>query len=485
MLNIIYSRSRSAVEHSLPQGKKLLMKFLKDEYGVLPLKKYTSQATPIDEKNRDENLVYLSTPCTSEGEFSRAIDAYDKSIGKSTDPIDDFLVEGKKYYIYSRVKSGSVCYYGIKAIEVKKALEDVEHHYALVCTNIKTLHEIRNDADKAGLLSKRIDRQHELFQLKAYCLVRQGAHSDNQSSVEQENRDYAAAINNIFNSFLDWIDSSPESADEKANEISRAWRELNLPREGGRPYYLPQGEDLELDFFKNVSIFDNLLIVPDCGDPSSEAGRNFYRQKVSSIVEKYMGLRRNKKKIFIIHPMSAIKFSLSSKSLNANLCAPLLSRGNVEKQFRKFISTIFKPEYDAGYTLRFAEDVQMELSRDGVSFLVPKILEELEQSEIIIADFRNYNHNCIYEAGFSYALKKQKDDRRRVYFIAPVQQRPCMNFLSFDVGGMNFHFYNLEEIIGVPSAAKNEIKKFREAFHLAAWEEISDADVRAITNCED
>lgn len=480
MLNIIYSRSRSDVEtvKRLPQqGKKSLIRFLNEEYGVICLKKYTSQAQPTQETDKDENLIYLDCHSSSEEEFVSAIEQYDlvQNANYKLQDYSSYPHSIRGVYVYSRIKSGNQCFYGVKSSDIIKALDDYNSHYALVCTNINCLRGIQDDAKKNRKLYRRIEDQ-DVFQLRAYCLVRETKAVE--SCADNETNE---VLKQLFPHFLKWVAGGSEETDP---EIQTLVKKFQYHLHDGRPYFLPYGEDLELDFFKNISLFKNLLIVPNLGEIDTETGWNNYKNAVSPIVEKYMGLRKCKQKIFIIHPMSDIKFSLNATQLNEALNAPLLNgEADVANQFRKFVTTIFKPECDKGYTLRFASDVQTEINKEGVGFLVQKILEELEQSEIIIVDFRNYNHNCIYEAGFSYALKLK--DRRRVYFIAPEQQHACMNFLSFDVVGMTFNFYNLQEIIGKPQKAKNEITRFRRAFHLDAWEQITEEEVRAITNLED
>lgn len=481
MLNIIYSRSRSDAEkaNNLPQqGKKRLMRFLDEEYGVICLKKYTSQEQPVQETERDENLIYLNSPCTSEDDFVAAIKNYDARQGDTYDVQEVYPHSIKGVYVYSRIKSGTQCFYGIKGSDVIKALDAYETHYALVCTNIKCLRDIRADAKKNRKLYRRIDNQ-DIFQLRAYCLVRETKVDESRTDTETND-----VLQRLFPHFLKWVAGISEETDPA---IQALVKKFQLHLEDGRPYFLPYGEDLELDFFKNVSLFNNLLIFPDCGEIDTERGWNNYKNAVSPIVEKYMGLRKARKKIFIIHPMSDVKFTLGSKTqqvkqLNADLIKPLIDRCNADsaKQFRKFIETVFKPECQKGYELRFAEDVQGDINKaGGTDFLIPKVLEELKHSDIIIADFRHYNHNCIYEAGFSHALK---DAYRRVYFIAPEQQQSCMSFLSFDVSGLAFQFYNLDKMIGQEDVAKEEIIKFRAAFQLDKWDDISDADVQALTS---
>ncbi len=458
MLNIIYSRHSSG-NNKATQGKKTLVKFLSDDYGVLTIKKYTNQNKPERETDADPNLIYLGF-CQKEEDFIEAVRSYDDENGIQCDVADEKFI-----YIYTQVKHDTTYFYGIKRADVFNALRDYETHYALVCTNIGCLRTIKDDADQERLLCRRLDGK-DVFQLRAYCLVRQN--KDNSVAEDTEN-EANSLLNNIMQMLVERFKKGSESNDDDLQRLVDKYIKSNLS--DGRPYFLPYGEALELDFFRNVALFSNLLLIPECGDLKSEKGRNSYRDSVGSIVEKYMGLKKQsdrKKKVFIVHPMSPCKFSLKTDDENQIINTPLLSKDGkaieqnlITKQFHLLIQTVFKCNDDA-YELCFAQDVQY--SHHGTKDLIPKILAEIRNADIVISDLSNFNQNCIYEAGFAYALQGVND--KEVYFLIPSQQMPLLSRLCFDINGIDWIDYNLQTMIGSFDDVKSQVERIRKKIKL-------------------
>ena len=447
MLNIIYSRGRSKEENNSPQGKKTLMRFLQSEYGVIPIKKYTSQPAPNEEA--DENLIYMNLSSVNEQEFIKDI--------KKHFSISDTI------FCYSRIKSRKLCFYGINSSDIKKALED-DKQYALVCTNIKCLHDIRSFAERENLLKKIVNDRY-VFQLRAYCLVRQDDIHSSTSEYEKKNE----KINGFLKKFFAWMEGNPEIDDSEFQKLILQFRDLDIPIDG-RPYYLPHGEDLELDFFRNVSLFNNLLLIPNCGNLKTQTGLNTYRDEVSQIVEKYMGLEKINSGVFVIHPFGPMKFKIDGLKV-----PNLFSMDTDEtKVFKSFINAI------VGNNSRVCYADEVQNKHEGAEYLVPFILKEIERSSIVICDFRHLNHNCIYEAGFAFALKEKF--RKKVFFIVPAKQKELLERLGFDVKGNSFILYDLEKMRGNETEARKLITACRKSLHLDNSEEaLDEATLKALT----
>ncbi len=448
MLNIIYSKGRVA-SGDLAQGKKTLMRFLEKYYGVKPIKKYTSQQVP--KQGRDENLIYLGK-CKTEEEFKEEICKHvqqyesDQSKGVTSDVI----------YVYSRDKAEGICYYGIKKSDIIKALKDEKTQYSLVCTNIECLRKIKQDAVGAGSLTKEINGR-IVFQLKAYCLVRQKGEEEQRGDIEEDgNIDFDVRLNEALNRL------SQIPGDDDQQQIIN---EIRVLLQNGRNVcLLRSGEDQELDFFRNVSLFSNLLLIPDCGDISGETGSNIYKKEVSPIVEKYMGLKpQGNKKIFVIHPISDWKFKLI-RGNHPGLMPNHKDCDNIEdikKRFFAFVKLVFKPELESGkYEIVFAESLCAQ--QDSGTKVIEKIITAIEEADMVICDFRYFNQNCFFEAGYAYALRNNK----KVYFVVPTQHKHLLSTLAFDVSGMTFEEYNFDAMIGDSQEVIEQLKRWRTKFEL-------------------
>ena len=448
MLNIIYSKGRID-RRDVPQGKKTLMRFLQSRYGVTPIKKYTSQEVPPS--GGDENLIYLGKGETEE-EFISAINEHEQSGSVTPDAI----------YVYSRAKRGKTYYYGIKKSDIVNALKDEEKQCSLVCTNIECLRKIKQDADSEGLLKKEINERF-VFQLKAYCLVRQKGEEEQRGGIEEDgNIDFDVRLNEALNR-LSQIHGN-EDQQQIINEIRV------LLQNGRRVCLLRSGEDQELDFFRNVSLFSNLLLIPDCGDLNGESGYNTYRVQVSQIVEKYMGLKpkdkkkiKEKKKVFVIHPISDWKFKLISGK-HPSLMPNHPDCDNIEdikRRFFAFVKLVFKHELESEeYKIEFAESLCAQ--RDSGTEVIGEIIKAIEEADMVICDFRYFNQNCFFEAGYAYALRNNK----KVYFVVPTQHKHLLNTLAFDVNGMTFEEYNFDAMIGGSEEVIEQLKRWRTKFEL-------------------
>lgn len=450
MLNIIYSKGRID-RGDVPQGKKTLMRFLQSRYGVTPIKKYTSQEVPPS--GGDENLIYLGKGETEE-EFKEEICKYvqqhasDQSKWVTPDAI----------YVYSRVKRGKTYYYGIKKSDIVNALKDEEKQYSLVCTNIECLRKIKQDAVSAESLTREINGR-IVFQLKAYCLVRQKGEEEQRGGIEEDgNIDFDVRLNEALNR-LSQIHGN-EDQQQIINEI------IELLQNGRSVCLLRSGEDQELDFFRNVSLFSNLLLIPDCGDISGETGSNIYKEKVSPIVEKYMGLKQPKdqKKIFVIHPISDWKFKLIRGKHHPSLMPNHPDCDNIEdikRRFFAFVKLVFKHELESEeYKIEFAESLCAQ--RDSGTEVIGEIIKAIEEADMVICDFRYFNQNCFFEAGYAYALRNNK----KVYFVVPTQHKHLLNTLAFDVNGMTFEEYNFDAMIGKSQEVIKQLKIWRQKFEL-------------------
>lgn len=450
MLNIIYSKGRIE-SGDLAQGKKTLMRFLEKYYGVKPIKKYTSQRAPRN--SGDENLIYLGK-CETEEEFKEEICKYvqqyesDQSKWVTPDAI----------YVYSRDKTEGICYYGIKKSDIKDALTDEKKQYSLVCTNIECLRKIKQDADSEGLLKKEINGR-IVFQLKAYCLVRQKGKEEQRGGIEEDgNIDFDVRLNEALNRL-----SQIHGNDGQQLIINRI---RELLQNGRRVCLLRSGEDQELDFFRNVSLFSNLLLIPDCGDLNQESGYNTYSEQVSQIVEKYMGLKQPKdqKKIFVIHPISDWKFKLIRGKHHPSLMPNHPDCDNIEdikRRFFAFVKLVFKHELESEeYKIEFAESLCAQ--RDSGTEVIGEIIKAIEEADMVICDFRYFNQNCFFEAGYAYALRNNK----KVYFVVPTQHKHLLNTLAFDVNGMTFEEYNFDAMIGKSQEVIKQLKIWRQKFEL-------------------
>lgn len=452
MLNIIYSKGRID-RGDVPQGKKTLMRFLQSRYGVTPIKKYTSQDPA---SGGDENLIYLGKGETEE-EFISAINEHEQSGSVTPDAI----------YVYSRAKRGKTYYYGIKKSDIVNALKDEEKQYSLVCTNIECLRKIKQDADSEGLLKKEINERF-VFQLKAYCLVRQKGEEEQRGGIEEDGDiDFGVGLNEALNRL------SQIQGDDKQQQIIN--QIIALLQNGRRVCLLRSGEDQELDFFRNVSLFSNLLLIPDCGDISGETGSNIYKEKVSPIVEKYMGLKqpKDKKKIFVIHPISDWKFKLirgkhPSLMPNHKDCEKI---EDIKRRFFAFVKLVFKPELESERCeIVFAESLCAQ--QDSGTKVIEKIITAIEEADMVICDFRYFNQNCFFESGYAYALKENK----KVYFVVPTQHKSLLNTLAFDVNGMTFEEYNFDAMIGDSQEVIEQLKRWRTKFELQN-KDYSEADL--------
>ena len=413
MLYIIYCKPDKE------QGKKEFINVLEDNFGVVPIKKFTSKS--IENENKvDRNLIYLSdgSKISTQEEFLSAI-----NMAVTSENSDTANTAQQKIYVYERVKDGKICFYGIKQEDIFKAMQS-EKNYVLVCTNIDTIIEIKKDAKYAKVLRNKKNSSN----MYVYCLVRKNNSSrderpENHLTIRELKELYAG---NTDKDVPGWLEALPDDT----------------------PAVLSYGEARELDFFRYISEFSNLLIIRDYGE-SFDSEYSSYVEDVCKIVEKYIGLTRIKEssilKVFVVHPMSEIKFKINDE--NGNQDKPLLSdeKSEVNRLFKKMICFCFGNK--EVYNITFADELKDNRTRkEGSSELTKAILEEIDKSDIIVGDLRNANQNCIYEIG--YACGKGKT----VFLVWPVQQLNIIKGLIFDVSTYGGSAYDLNDLISLNNA---------------------------------
>ena len=407
MLYIIYCKPDKE------QGKKEFIDVMEKEFGVIPIKKFTSKP---QNQNRDRNLISVGDGqnlIETKDEFIRAVNEYCKSIGL------EGSFDKSTLYIYERVKGGDKYYYGISRMSVMNAMTSTEN-YALVCTNIERIIDIKTDAKQDGSL---FNGDHRV-NMYAYCLVRQGAEESN------EHRDQPLTIGEIKALFA-----------SNAEKDMPKW--LEQYSDDAEAEILPYGEARELDFFRYIEEFSNLLIIPTY--KPFEAHKHEYVRTVCEIIEKYIGLKRLSSQsqqlkqtqvVFVVHPFgekSKFKIDENIKIENDPIDHPfeLLL-------FKKLIHCLFNDTRK--YELHFADQMMNESSATEGSFdLNKKICERIEAADIVVVDLSNVNHNCVYELGYARALGK------KVLPMATSLHQEAIEKLLFDQKSYSMSFYNPED----------------------------------------
>jgi nucleoside 2-deoxyribosyltransferase len=417
MLIILYCKPEEK------QGKKRFVRRLRDEFGVRPVKKYTSKSEVDDNDNRDENLYYsLKNPgvniaIDTTSEFVNKIIETDltrqMNESKSEEMIRNY--KEKDFFIYARPKNnnfGGLWYYAIKKSDIEKAVASKSENYVVVCTNIDIIGEIYKET-----------KENMKRNIHIYCLRRK-----KYNDVSLNKPIFQITVADI-REFL-----CNENATSKF---------LNGCPSHAKISVLPFGEERELDFFRNISFFNGLLIVEE--HPEMDNNPTNYEKNVDEIITKYIGLvKTTTRKVVVIHSMGPKKFVINFKTKSKRIVSsfPSITDKQMQQQFEKMIRAIYFQEVSTGSVeLIFANEIQNQGDGKGSFELTEAILDTISSAQVVIGDFRNLNHNCIYETGYAKGMGKQ------VYILALEEEKEEMRKLLFDVITNKVEYYDFHKLM--------------------------------------
>jgi len=394
MLIILYCKPKKN------QGKKLFVRQLVTKFGVIPIKKFTSKQKSDDGTYPDDNLQYLHS--CFKPQFFHTHEAFISAVKSSelyrinnnespllsvadntTEDIQKLVIDD--FYTYAKPSTkqpGVFLWYAIYKPTIQLAIRSKDN-YVVVCTSIETIKAIYADTDQT-------------WRIKAYCLIRQKNDDDDQ--IETSNVNVQQLVERIKSGILTLPSSLKVLSDSTI--------------------VLTSDNKEDIDFFKNIVYFRNLLIIPEV--PNIVTNMQQYEKNVSAIIEKYMELEKCPKNVFVVHPMSAKKFitlkqidAVTTKKGKQALICTKQSTSAIEREtilFKNMIRAVFCPDVLLKkVVLHFADDIQKQVRTRGPFEYTQEILKIISTSQCVIGDLRNFNHNCLFEIGYAKGKLPERD----------------------------------------------------------------------------